>query len=501
MEQLDTDTLYKALSSRDARYDGRFYVGVTTTGIYCRPICPARPKKENVRFFRSKAEAEKAGFRPCLRCRPDLSPTSTQWQGTAAVVARAFGMINRGDADGDGLSALAGRLGMTDRHLRRLFQEHLGASPMEVAISRRLHLARQLLSQTRLSITDIALASGFNSLRRFNDAFATTYRRNPSDFRKEAELAAPAADTITLRIPYISRYDWDNLIRYFARHEVYGVDAIDDDCYLRHLRTAGGESFIRVAHLEKSGSLQVSLKLGDFSELRHTVDTIRGVFDIDHNPGQISVPPDCPEAMQAVLAGAAGVRVPGAFDPFETAVSVILGQLVSTQQGRLNLRKLVEKYGEKSRVPNHPKLSHFFPSPAVLASADLSALGFTKVRANAIRELAAACLAGRIDLSRTCDLARTREALLQLKGIGPWTAEMIALRCLGDPDAFPASDLVINRALQRYGVLPEQFSPWKSYLALALWKAQATMAQEEPKVKAPKRHRQPADQDRAERSN
>jgi AraC family transcriptional regulator of adaptative response / DNA-3-methyladenine glycosylase II len=474
MEQIDTDTLYKALSSRDARYDGRFYVGVTTTGIYCRPICPARPRKENVRFFRSKAEAEKAGFRPCLRCRPDLSPTSIQWQGTGAVVARAFGMINRGEADGNSLSGLAGRLGMTDRHLRRLFREHLGASPMEVAISRRLHLARQLLSQTRLSITDIALASGFNSLRRFNDAFLSTYRRNPRDFRKESEGgAALAADTITLCIPYIDRYDWETLIRYFARHEVYGVDAVEEDCYLRHLKTSGGESYVRVAHLEASRCLLVTLKISDFSEVRQLIDTIRCVFDIDHNPLQIEIPPSCPDAVQEFLAGQAGVRVPGAFDPFETAVSVILGQLVSTAQGRLNLRKLVQSYGEKSKVSHHPRLSHFFPTPAVLAGADLAALGFTRTRANAIKELALAFLSGTLDLSRSCDLSRTRKALLDIKGIGPWTVELIALRCLGDTDAFPASDLIISRALEAYRFLPGQFSPWRSYLALALWKTQA----------------------------
>ena len=480
MEQIDTDTLYKALSSRDPRYDGRFYVGVTTTGIYCRPVCPARPKKENVRFFRSKAEAEKAGFRPCLRCRPDLSPASVQWQGTAAGITRAFGMINRGDADGNSLSGLAGRLGMTDRHLRRLFQQHLGASPMEVAISRRLHLARQLLSQTRLSITDIALASGFNSLRRFNDAFATTYRRSPSEFRNCAGAPQAEADTITLRIPYLEHYDWENLMQYFARHEVYGVDAIDGDCYIRHLKTAGGESYLRVAHLAGSRSLQLSLTMCDFLEVRRLIDTVRGVFDIDHNPLSREIPPACPVAVQAILAGEAGIRVPGAFDPFETAVSVILGQLVSTAQGRLNLRKLVERYGERSTASHHPRLSRFFPTPEVLAREDLTALGFTRVRANAIRELAIACLEGRLDLSRSCDLARTRKALLEIKGIGPWTVELIALRCLGDTDAFPASDLVINRALEKFRFLPEQFSPWRSYLALALWKSQAATLSRRP---------------------
>jgi AraC family transcriptional regulator, regulatory protein of adaptative response / DNA-3-methyladenine glycosylase II len=470
MEKMDTDTLYLAFNTRDPRHDGRFYVGVTTTGIYCRPTCPARPKQENIRFFRSKAEAEKAGFRPCLRCRPDLSPTSIQWQGTAAVIARAFGMINRGEADGRKLSGLAERLGMTDRHLRRLFREHLGASPLEVAISRRLHLARQLLSQTRLSITDIALASGFSSLRRFNDAFVTTYRRNPSDFRTCDGGSAGAANTITLRIPYVERYDWDNLIRYFARHGVHGVDTIEDDCYLRHLRGAATESYLRVAHLPAQRSLQFTLEVGDFSEIRQLVVLIRSVFDVDHNPSQITLPEGCPDDLKELLDAGEGIRVPGAFDPLETAVSIILGQLVSTDQGRLNMRKLVEKYGDASKIAYHPRLSHFFPTPEVLATEDLTSLGFTKVRAGAIKEMALACLEGRLELSRNCDLERTREALLSIKGIGPWTVEMIALRCLGDTDAFPASDLIINRAVEKYSIHPEQFTPWQSYLALGIWK-------------------------------
>lgn len=472
MRDLDTETLYKAFSSRDPRYDGRFYVGVTTTGIYCRPICPARPKQEHVLFFRSKAEAEKAGYRPCLRCRPDLSPASVQWQGTAAVVSRAFAMIVRGEADGKSLGALAARLGMTDRHLRRLFREHLGASPLEVAISHRLHLARQLLTQTRLSITDIALASGFNSLRRFNDAFVTTYRRNPSAFRKEGDGPLANDETISLSIPYIGRYDWDTLMGYFSRHEVPGVDAVEDGCYLRHFSAPGGETFLKVSHREQSSSLEVSLKMGDFSQLRAVVDAVRFVFDVDHNPRQLAQSL-ASESCTELVEDTEGIRIPGAFDPLEAAVSVILGQGVSLAQGRLNLRKLVERYGSPSPDPHYSKLDRFFPAPQTLASADLTSLGFTKVRACAIRELALAYLEGRLDLSRGCDLALTKKALLQIRGIGPWSVELIALRCLGDTDAFPGSDLIIKRALEKFRIVPEKFSPWRSYLALALWKSQA----------------------------
>lgn len=478
MNAMDTETLYQALSSRDPRHDGRFYVGVTTTGIYCRPICSARPLKEHVRFFKSKAEAEKAGFRPCLKCRPDLSPSSIQWQGTAAVVARALGMMNRGEADGSTLPSLAARLGITDRHLRRLFREHLGASPIEVAISRRLHLARQLLTQTRLSITDIALASGFSSLRRFNDAFLITYRRNPGDFRKSLVDSSGEAESIVLRLPYLDRYDWDTLLGYFARHEVFGIDAVQDGCYLRHLQTPGGECFLKVEHLEKHRSLQLSLQLTDFADLRYVVDTVRCVFDVDHNPRQVTLPSDCPEEARNLIEAQAGIRVPGAFDPLETAVGVVLGQLVSTRQGRLNLKKLVEKFGRKSSHPRHPQLYRLFPTAEVLASEDLSVLGFTRVRAEAIRDLAVASLDGRLDLSRSCDLAATRQALARIRGIGPWTVEMIALRCLGDTDAFPASDLVLKRALDKFAAPPARFSPWRSYLALALWKTETATPQE-----------------------
>jgi AraC family transcriptional regulator of adaptative response / DNA-3-methyladenine glycosylase II len=470
METMEHDKLYRAMISRDPRNDGRFYYGVTTTRVYCRPICAARPRQENVLFFRSKAEAEKAGYRPCLRCCPDLAPTSRQWQGTASVVGRAMGMIERGDLDGNRLADVAARLGMTDRHLRRLFSEHVGASPMDVAISRRLHVARQLLSQTGLSIVDIALAAGFGSLRRFNDAFLTTYNRSPREYRRETLAAQAAEDSIRLRIPYVGRFDWDFLTGYFRNHEVFGVEAVEGNSYLRHFRTTRGESCLRVEHLEEQACLQLSIRINDFLELRPLVESAKQVFDTDHNPHQIAVPEGCPEHLRAFMGANGGIRVPGAFDPFETAVAIILGQLVSVGQGRANLRKLVERFGDRSTVPFHPGLTHFFPSAATLAREDLTSLGITRVRAKAVRELAAACLDGKVELSRSCDLERTRAALLSIGGIGPWTVEMIALRCLGDPDAFPAGDLIIKRTLEQHPILRDEFAPWQAYLALAIWK-------------------------------
>jgi AraC family transcriptional regulator, regulatory protein of adaptative response / DNA-3-methyladenine glycosylase II len=472
MAEPNTDTLYRALTARDPRYDGRFYFGVTTTGIYCRPICSARPHREHILIFKSKAEAEKAGYRPCLRCRPDLSPGSVQWRGTEAVVTRALGMINRGEADEVSLAALADRLGISDRHLRRLFREQLGASPVEIAISRRLHLARQLLSETLLSITEIALASGFNSLRRFNDAFSTTYQVPPSRFRAQQACERQATDTITLRLPYCAPYDWDTMIRYFARHQVHGVDAVENSSYLRQFKGAQGESLIRVEHLEREHALRLSLRVEDFRQLRPLIEQVRTVFDLEHNPQQIELP-GCTAGLAEAVGTPGGLRIPGSFDALETAVTIILGQLVSTDQARLNVRKLVEAWGDPSRAGLHPGLSHFFPAAEVLAREDLSTLGFTRVRAGAIRELARAHLGGELDLSRSCDLQATRTRLLQIKGIGPWSAELIALRCLGDPDAFPGSDLVLKRAAAAGDCQPENFSPWRGYLAFALWK-QAT---------------------------
>ncbi|GFO69261.1 AraC family transcriptional regulator [Geomonas limicola] len=471
MDELFATALHQALTARDPRHDGRFYYGVTTTGIYCRPVCPARPKPEHVRFFKSKAEAERAGYRPCLRCRPDLSPSCSQWQGTAAVVARALTIMEREATESDSLGVLAERLGISDRHLRRLFREHLGASPIEVAISRRLHLARQLLSQTSLSVTDIALASGFNSLRRFNDAFTGTYQRTPSEFRKASPQQPGCPETITLHLPYLPPYDWNTLLRYYARHEVFGTDVVEDGWYLRQLGTPQGPSLVRVRHLPEKACLEVSLTLHSFSDLRPTVAAVRDAFDLDHNPLLI-VPGSAEASVPALAALAGGIRIPGAFDPLEIAVSVILGQLVSTVQGRRNLQKLVERFGTPVPNPLHPRLTHRFPTAEILAREDLSVLGFTKVRAAAINELARAFLEGRLTLSRSCDLAATRQALARIRGIGPWTVEMIALRCLGDPDAFPATDLVLARALAASPFRPDELRPWRGYFALALWKAQ-----------------------------
>lgn len=461
MDFTDTETLYKAMLTRDKRFDGRFYIGVRTTGIYCRPICPARPKKENVTFYRSHAEAENAGYRPCLRCRPDISPGSQMWEGTAALVGRALKMISSGEADSISLTRFATKLGVTDRHLRRLFEEHLGAAPIDVAISKRLHLARLLLSQTSLSVTEIVFASGFNSIRRFNEAFRRKYKRTPREFRKEHKENAISSEGIRLLLPILEPYDWEYIHRFLSTHRTSGVEHIEEGKYQRLLWLDQRPVRVSVERDPQKPHLVVDVEGANVTSLRPILSNVRNLFDIDHNP------------FHPVGSGNAknpkGIRIPGAFDPFETAVCIILGQLVSVEQASVKIRKLVNSHGKQVKS-SFQNLTHLFPSPDILAQADLSTLGITKVRSEAIRELARRVTSGNISLGRASPLQETREKLSLIKGIGPWTVEMIAMRCLGDTNAFPKNDLIIQRALEKLNINVESWNPWKAYLTLWIWR-------------------------------
>jgi AraC family transcriptional regulator, regulatory protein of adaptative response / DNA-3-methyladenine glycosylase II len=450
--------LYKSMRARDPRSDGRFYVGVKTTGIYCRPVCPAKPKIQNVNFYKSKAEAENAGFRPCLRCRPDLSPLSPQWGGAAAVIPRALRLIENNVA----LNSVAEKLGLSERHLRRLFHEHVGASPVEVLISTRLHLARQLLSQTSLSVLDIAEASGFGSLRRFNEAFSNTYKKSPRDFRQELKFEKKPEGALKLELHYSPPYDWNHILTFFKRHKVAGCELVNEKSYSRVFKTSTGVHYFTIQPSVKPNTLDLKLS-ASLAELRSHIEIIKRQFDLSHNPHHVDF--KFKEIQK--------VRVPGCFSAFETAVTIVLGQLVSTEQAQKNVKKLVQQYGEVLEKPAQEGLTHLFPTAQTLQVASFENMGVTRARAHAIRELARMHLSGELNLSSTCDLAETRQTLLSIKGIGPWTVEMIALRCLNDTDAFPAKDLIVARALEKFKIKAEECSPWRAYLALAIWKTQA----------------------------
>jgi len=443
---------------RDRRYDGRFYFGVKTTGIYCRPVCPAKPKPDNMRIFRSASEAEAHGYRACLRCRPDAAPGNKLWDGTIHTVSRALKLIQHNAKEEVTVEELARTLHVTDRHLRRLFDEHLGASPIQILQTQRLHFARQAIQDTQTPITDIAFASGFQSIRQFNETFKARFRRAPSDFRKNRQSVRGTA--LSLRIPIRLPYDWFTTLAYLKRHETYGVERISDGIYQRFIPR--GKTFGRVAVSYVSGESFLRVEFTDIPliDVRGVLVRLRNLFDTDHNP--LHLPSGVPVAH-------AGIRVPGCFDPFETAVSIILSQLVTTEQATAKLKAVVLRFGKK-RGEQAGRDVWSFPTPTSLARAKLEKIGMPRTRAGAIRALAQAAYRGALDFDSHPRLAEMEEKLLAIKGIGPWTASMIAMRCLGDADAFPASDLVIQRVMEQKKVRAEEWAASRAYLTHCLWR-------------------------------
>ncbi len=464
----DKQTLYKIVCARDKRYDGRFYCGVLTTGIYCRPICPARPKMENITFYRSATEAEKAGFRPCLRCRPDLAPHSVQWNGTAALVGRALTMISRGDADEGSLDHFADKLGISARHLRRLFEEHLGASPIEVAISKRLHLAHQLLKQSSLSVTDVAFASGYQSIRRFNEAFKAQFHATPSSVRQSAgKNPQQSSNFIRVDLPVIAPFDWNHLYEFMKNHGIHGVESFVNNRYQRSFSIDNETGVVDVGYDAKKEQLSALISISNPVHLRTVIEKIRDLFDVRSNPHAHSHH-SAKDPIARLYQQELGIRIPGAWDPYATAIGIILGQLISVEQAQLKVKKLVELFGTPIPRPLLPECSFLFPRAERLAEANYRELGITKMREHALRELSRFVFRNEIDLSRAADIEKTKAQLLAIKGIGPWTVEMIAMRCLGDANAFPKTDLIIKRALEQN---PQgDWSPWNAYITLALWK-------------------------------
>ncbi len=464
MSKLTEEDMKEIIARRDKRFDGRFYFGVKTTGIYCRPVCPARPKPENILIFKSSSEAEKQGFRPCLRCRPDLAPAHKLLDGTMNTVSRALRIIHTTSGDQLNVASLAESMGMTDRHLRRLFDEHLGASPIEIMITQRLHFAKQALQETRLPISEIALASGFKSIRRFNEAFKERFHDSPSELRESNDaknrVAIKDQNAITLRIPIHAPYDWQSVLAYLARHAAYGIELIEGSTYRRFVPINGTFGSFVVSHEPKQNFLLVQFYDIPLSGIRAILARIKILFDTDHNPVTL---------VSSKHLKPAGVRVPASFDPFEVAVSIILSQLVSTQNARTQLRKLIEMFGTQIGF-FESQVVFEFPSPAKLITASIEKIGLTKTKSGAIRELAAMLATETFDFQNHTDFDTATKMLLGIKGIGPWTAAMIAMRCLGNPDAFPKTDLIIERALTSGLVEESDWSSSRAYLVHCLWR-------------------------------
>jgi AraC family transcriptional regulator of adaptative response / DNA-3-methyladenine glycosylase II len=490
---LDPDLCYRALRSRDARFDGRFFTCVRTTGIYCRPICPApAPKRENCVFLPSAAAALDAGFRPCLRCRPEASPDAPAWSGTGATVTRALRLITEGALDASDVASLAARLGVGDRHLRRLFDRHVGASPVAVANARRLALAKQLLEGSSLRLSDVAAASGFGSVRRFHDAVRGAYHRAPREMRRaRAAATTTAADgALVLRLPYRPPYPFRRVLAYLAPRAIPGVEVVLGDAYLRSVDVDGARGVVEVRAAADADALVARLRISRVAALGAVASRLRRVFDLDADPAAIAEPLARDPLLAPLLRAEPGIRVPGAFDPFELAVRAVLGQQVSVAAATTLAGRLVTAHGPAldapgTRVtgPGDAAPCRLFPSAATLARADLRALGLPRARTDALRALAEAVAAdpGLLSGARGLDDAVAR--LAALPGLGPWTAHYVAMRALREPDAFPASDLGLRRAFGRLAGLgegalvpaaalerhAEAWRPWRAYAAMALW--------------------------------
>jgi len=474
------DVCHRALASRDTRFDGRLFVGVRTTGIYCRPICPARTAKpENCSFFASAAAAHEAGFRPCLRCRPEAACDTAAWRGTSSTVSRGLALIGEGVlADEAGVPALAARLGVGERHLRRLFERHLGAPPIAVAQTRRILFAKQLLQETGLSMSDVASASGFGSVRRFNDAFDKLFGAPPSSLRT-ARGTKPALSTVTLRLGYRAPYDWPAMVAHLRPRAVRGVEVVDGDVYARTIELGGHAGTIMIS--PGRGHLLARIRFPDVRSLLRIVARLRRMFDLDADVAAIGDHLARDRALAPLVAKRPGLRVPGAWDGFELAVRAVLGQQVTVEAARTYVGRLVAETG--SALPEDrsgdARLTTLFPTPRRVATAQLSALGVPAARQETVVRLARAVESDDTLLAST---ARDEEAvarLLALPGIGPWTAEYWALRAIHDTDAFPAGDAALLRAMRARGrpkatsaslsKLAEAWRPWRGYAAQHLW--------------------------------
>jgi len=484
---LDDDACYRALVARDGRFDGRFFVAVHTTGIYCRPICPARtPRRENVTFYPTASAAQHAGFRPCLRCRPESSPDLGAWRGTSNTVSRALALIAEGACDGTAMAALADRLGVGERQLRRLFRRHLGASPIAVAQTRRVLFARQLIVETRMPLAEVALASGFGSIRRFNAAFRALYNRPPRELRRSRDGASEgrAAAGITLILPYAPPYDWDAMIGFLAARAIAGVEFVEGCArYHRTIALDGAQGTVTVEPDERGRGLKVGIRFPRVQSIAAIVARVRRVFDLGADPQTIARHLSGDALLAPLLARRPGLRVPGAWDGFEVAVRAILGQQITVSAASGLAGRLVAALGDPIRPPPTERLTRTFPTPSRIAGADLRPLGMPAARAASLASLAAFVASDSRFLSPGQPLEAAVDRLRSLPGIGEWTAQYIAMRGLREPDAFPAADLGLIRALGRsFSSRPspaailaraEAWRPWRAYAAQHLWTAGA----------------------------
>lgn len=482
--QLDHDLCYRALRTRDPRFDGRFFTGVHSTGIYCRPICPARtPKQKNVDFYACASAAEDAGFRPCRRCRPEAAPGTPAWLGTSTTVTRAMRLISEGALDGGGeVDVLADRLGVSARHLRRLFDEHLGASPVAIAQARRVHFAKTMLDSTEIPITDIAYSSGFSSIRRFNAAFAKTFDRSPREVRERGAKTGGKTGprSLELRLSYRKPYDFDALLAFLAVRAIPGVEHIDAGRYRRTASVDSEQGVIEVRHDQSQCQLVLQIPSSLSRHALWVAERVRRLFDLTADSRVIEEQLSSDPMLREVVKRFSGTRVPGAWDPFEISVRAILGQQVSVKGATTLSGRLAKAYGEPLDS-GQEECSLLHPGPEKLVRARAERVGLTRARAAALRSISSAVLKQRVHFDSACALDEMVENLLEVQGVGPWTAQYIAMRACSEPDAFPSGDLILRRVAEHLDSSLDTepklidrsnaWRPWRAYAAMMLWRA------------------------------
>jgi len=485
---LDWQVCSRARLSRDARFDGKFFIGVLTTRVYCRPICPARTCQEkNVRYFPTAAAAAEAGFRPCLRCRPECSPGTPAWLGTPNTVSRALRLISERGLEDGGVEILAERLGVGARHLRRLFLQHLGATPLAVAQTRRLHFAKKLIDETSLPMSQVALASGFGCVRRFNAGIRKVYHRTPTQIRRLARQTAPQPENqYFFRLRFRPPYDWNVMLNFLAARATPGVEAVDLGSYRRSISLDGSHGYFEVSLDEANVALAARVQFGNPRSLFYIVERIRAMFDLNADWAAIMRGLRTDPVLAQRAAAHPGVRVPGCWNGFELAVRAILGQQITVKGATALAGRIANTFGQPFSAGKN--LTHLFPPPEVLADAKLASIGMPGARAETIRALARAVCDRRINFEGVVNSDAFLTQLCEIPGIGKWTAQYVAMRALGEPDAFPSSDLGLLRALsvsspRELEQRAESWRPWRAYAAMYLWNIPKRLAS--PNVGAP----------------
>lgn len=464
----------RARLSRDARFDGKFFIGVLTSGVYCRPICPARTAKEsNVRYFPSAAAAAEAGFRPCLRCRPECSPGTPAWIGSQTTISRALRLISERGLEEERMEGLADRLGIGARHLRRLFVKHLGATPSAVVQTRRLQFAKKLIDETSLPMCQVATASGFGSVRRFNAAIRKVYHRTPTHIRRlSRQDPVETADQYRFVLRYRPPYHWAGMLSFLAARAIPGVEAVESETYRRSISLNGSDGCFEVAHDPSRNSLRVCIEFPEPRSLFQIVERIRAIFDLNADWNEIARHLKRDPALRSHMELSRGMRVPGCWDGFELAVRAVLGQQITVRAATTLAGRIAATFGKPLSIAQG--ITHLFPTAPRLATADLTCVGLTRARAETVRSLAQAICNRQLSFEGITHSERFLSEFQEISGIGPWTAQYVAMRALREPDAFPFGDLALLNALSMRNATQlerrsQAWRPWRAYAAMLLW--------------------------------